>query len=45
MTSRVLVTAAQERSVLAAVRSLRSAGFEVTAVGSTRIAPGLYLFA
>lgn len=39
---RILVTDAQERAVLAAVRCLRAEGFSVTATGTTRMAPGLW---
>ena len=42
MGHRILATDAQERSVLASLRCLGAAGFEVTAVGSTRLAPGLW---
>jgi predicted ATP-grasp superfamily ATP-dependent carboligase len=39
---RVIVTDAQERAVLAALRGLAPAGFHVTAVGNGRLAPGLW---
>jgi predicted ATP-grasp superfamily ATP-dependent carboligase len=39
---RILVTDAQERAVLASLRCLRTAGFDVTAVGTSRTAPGLW---
>jgi predicted ATP-grasp superfamily ATP-dependent carboligase len=39
---RVLATDAQERAVLAAIRALNGSGFEVTAVGSSLVAPGLW---
>jgi CelD/BcsL family acetyltransferase involved in cellulose biosynthesis/predicted ATP-grasp superfamily ATP-dependent carboligase len=40
--SRILVTDAQERSMLAAIRCLGAAGFRVTAAADGRIAPGLW---
>jgi predicted ATP-grasp superfamily ATP-dependent carboligase len=42
MTRRVLATDAQERSVLATLRCLSQAGYEVTAVACTRAAPGFW---
>src|SRR5947207_2932635 len=42
MRCRVLATDVQERSMVATVRSLTEAGFRVTAVGSGRLAPGLW---
>jgi predicted ATP-grasp superfamily ATP-dependent carboligase len=42
MRHRVLATDAQERAVLATIRSLASQGIDVTAVGSSRTAPGLW---
>jgi predicted ATP-grasp superfamily ATP-dependent carboligase len=39
---RALVTDAEERSVLAVIRCLHDAGFDVTAAASTRLAPGLW---
>lgn len=39
---RILVTGAAERAVLATLRGLASAGFEVTAVGDSWLAPGLW---
>jgi predicted ATP-grasp superfamily ATP-dependent carboligase len=38
----VLITDAQERAVLAAIRCLRDEGFDVTATASSRAAPGLW---
>jgi predicted ATP-grasp superfamily ATP-dependent carboligase len=42
MPGRILVTDAQERSVVAAIRCLGDAGFEVTALASSWTAPGLW---
>ncbi len=42
MTARIVVTDAQERAVLAMIRCLASTGSRVTAVASTRTAPGLW---
>jgi predicted ATP-grasp superfamily ATP-dependent carboligase len=42
MKGRVLVTDAQQHSVLAALRCLAAAGYEVTVVASRRTAPGLW---
>lgn len=42
MPGRILVTDAQERSVVAAIRCLADAGFEVTALASSWTAPGLW---
>jgi predicted ATP-grasp superfamily ATP-dependent carboligase len=42
MRRRVLVTDAQERAVLAAIRCLRREGLSVTATATTRTAPGLW---
>jgi predicted ATP-grasp superfamily ATP-dependent carboligase len=42
MRRRVLVTDAQERANLAAIRCLARAGYEVTAVAPTRLGPGLW---
>jgi hypothetical protein len=39
---RILITDAQERSVLAAVRCLGDAGYRVTASAGVRLAPGLW---
>jgi predicted ATP-grasp superfamily ATP-dependent carboligase len=39
---RILVTDAQERAVLATIRVLAAAGYEVTAAGTSRLAPGLW---
>ncbi|HUA45096.1 MAG TPA: hypothetical protein VMA77_07705 [Solirubrobacteraceae bacterium] len=39
---RVLATDAQDRSVVAAIRSLSASGLRVTAVGNARQAPGLW---
>lgn len=38
--ARILVTDAQDRPALAAIRSLRTAGYRVSATASTRVAPG-----
>jgi len=40
--ARILVTDAGERSVLAAIRCLHAAGYEVTATAGSRLAPGLW---
>jgi CelD/BcsL family acetyltransferase involved in cellulose biosynthesis/predicted ATP-grasp superfamily ATP-dependent carboligase len=40
--SRILVTDAQERSMLAAIRCLGDAGLRVTAAADARLAPGLW---
>jgi predicted ATP-grasp superfamily ATP-dependent carboligase len=45
MAGRIVVTDAQERAVLAMIRCLSAAGFSVTAVASTRTAPGLWSLA
>jgi predicted ATP-grasp superfamily ATP-dependent carboligase len=42
MPGRILVTDAQERSVVASVRCLAAAGFEVTALAGSWTAPGLW---
>jgi predicted ATP-grasp superfamily ATP-dependent carboligase len=42
MQHHVLATDADERAVLAAMRCLRRAGFRVSAVGASRVAPGLW---
>jgi CelD/BcsL family acetyltransferase involved in cellulose biosynthesis/predicted ATP-grasp superfamily ATP-dependent carboligase len=42
MTPRVIVTDAQERAVLAAIRCLGEAGYQVAAIGTSRSAPGLW---
>jgi predicted ATP-grasp superfamily ATP-dependent carboligase len=42
MPGRILVTDAQERSVVAAIRCLADSGFEVTALASSWTAPGLW---
>jgi predicted ATP-grasp superfamily ATP-dependent carboligase len=42
MTARLVVTDAQERAVLAMVRCLAATGSRVTAVATTRTAPGLW---
>lgn len=40
--SRILVTDAQDRPALAAIRELHEAGYRVSATASTRLAPGLW---
>ena len=45
MQFRILAADAQERSALAAIRCLSASGFAVTAVGTTRQAPGLWSLA
>ena len=42
MTARIVVTDAQERAVLAMIRCLATTGSRVTAVATTRAAPGLW---
>jgi predicted ATP-grasp superfamily ATP-dependent carboligase len=42
MTARIVVTDAQERAVLAMIRCLAATGSRVTAVATTRTAPGLW---
>jgi predicted ATP-grasp superfamily ATP-dependent carboligase len=42
MRGRIMVTDAQERAVLAAIRCLSGAGYEVTALASSWTAPGLW---
>lgn len=42
MGRRILLTDAQERAVLASLRCLSADGFELTAVGTSRAAPGLW---
>jgi predicted ATP-grasp superfamily ATP-dependent carboligase len=39
---RILVTDAQDRPALAAIRSLHAAGYRVSATANTRVAPGLW---